>query len=213
MGYNGDMALLIDGYNLLHVTGIFGTGRGPGGFQRAREALIGFLAASIDDTQRGRTTLVFDAADAPPGLPRQFLHEGMTIRYASDYPDADTLIEELISLHDAPRSLIVVSSDHRIQRAARRRRAQAIDSDRWYAQLCWAPEKPIGELSKTEVDYWVQQFATTTAEVPPDTSADRKNRRKNSDFHQVTEKIYFCRKPIKKWSKSNHFDGVILQIF
>jgi len=43
------MALLIDGYNLLHV---FGTGRGPGGFQRSREALIGFLAASIDDAHR-----------------------------------------------------------------------------------------------------------------------------------------------------------------
>ena len=164
------MALLIDGYNLLHVTGIFGKGTGPGGFQRSREALLQFLAASIEERERKQTTVVFDADDAPPGLPRTIIRDEMTVRYATGYPDADALIEELIEKHDAPRRLLVVSSDHRLQRAARRRRASFIDSDRWYTKL-WqqrvqrragqnmrVPEKPVGELSAAEIAYWVKEF-------------------------------------------------------
>ena len=165
------MALLIDGYNLLHVTGIFGKGRGPGSFQRSREALLRFLAASLDAAQRKETTVVFDAAGAPPGLPSSLRHEEMSVRYARDYPDADTLIEELIQADHAPRKLVVVSSDHRIQRAARRRKARSVDSDLWYAKI-WqrraqslssqdrpVPEKPVGELTDAEIDYWVKEFS------------------------------------------------------
>ncbi len=165
------MALLIDGYNLLHVTGIFGKGTGPGSFQRSREALLRFLAASIDFQRHRDTTIVFDANDAPPGLPDTMQHEGLLVRYARDYPDADTLIEELIAQHSTPRKLLVVSSDHRIQRAARRRKARPIDSDVWYSQI-WerraqnrkennrpGPEKPIGQLSRTDIDYWVGEFS------------------------------------------------------
>lgn len=166
------MSLLIDGYNLLHVTGIFGKGTGPGTFQRSREALLRFLAASIDPNERKNTTIVFDAAEAPPGLSRTIAFEEMTVRYATDYPDADSLIEEMILDDSAPRSLLVVSSDHRIQRAARRRRARTVDSDIWYAEL-WQrrvqsrnaqqkpfPEKPMGDLSAAEIDYWVQEFSS-----------------------------------------------------
>lgn len=165
------MALLIDGYNLLHVTGLSGKGEGPGSFQRSREALLRFLAASLDAEQRKATTVVFDAADAPPGLPGTVAHEDMTVRYARDYPDADALIEELIARDSAPRKLVVVSSDHRIQRAAKRRRSRTVDSDVWYADL-WqrrvqsrsaahelVPEKPIGELSPAEIAYWVSEFS------------------------------------------------------
>lgn len=165
------MPLLIDGYNLLHVTGIVGKGSGPGSFQRSREALLRFLAASIDQKERNQTTVVFDASDAPPGLPRTLQQEGMTVRYASEHADADALIEELIQQYEAPRKLLVVSSDHRIQRAAKRRRAGFIDSDRWYSQL-WqqrlekrksqserVPEKPIGNLSEAEINYWVDVFS------------------------------------------------------
>ncbi len=94
----------------------------------------------------------------------------MTVRYASEYRDADALIEQLIEEHHAPRSLLVVSSDHRIQRAARRRRASFIDSDRWYsalwqkriaaAQAAGKPQfdKPLAQLTAEEVEYWVRKF-------------------------------------------------------
>ena len=44
------MALLIDGYNLLHVTGL--VGRAGSGLQGSREALLRFLAAAIDAKER-----------------------------------------------------------------------------------------------------------------------------------------------------------------
>jgi len=162
------MQLLIDGYNLLHATDLFGNGSGS--FQQSREALLAFLGASLNDAERDGTTVVFDAADAPPGLPATYTVEDMTVFYARDYPDADAMIEELIEEHPGPRGLTVVSSDHRVQRAARRRGAKRIDSEKWYAEL-WqrrielrrsqqkkTPEKPIGELSVGEIAYWVEQF-------------------------------------------------------
>src|SRR3712207_3723958 len=88
------MPLIIDGYNLLHVTGI--TSR-RGDLQGSREALLRFLASSIDAKELPLTTIVFDAAEAPPGLPRTINFEQMTVHYASNYEDADELIEELIA--------------------------------------------------------------------------------------------------------------------
>jgi len=122
----------------------------------------------------------------------------MTIRYATDYPDADTLIEELIQQHDAPRRLLVVSSDHRIQRAARRRRAGFIDSDLWYSKL-WqqrvqlrasqnmrSPEKPIGELSAAEVDYWVKEFSADGSSDNRDEESSRQSHPSDTDEKDIS---------------------------
>ncbi len=128
------MSLLIDGYNLLNVVGIVGRGIGPGGLERARLALLNFLAESLDPKEISKTIVVFDSREAPWGLPRTVLHRGLSVQYASKYPDADCLIEELIEKESAPRRLTVVSSDHRLQCAAKRRRARAVDSDVWYAE-------------------------------------------------------------------------------
>ena len=169
------MPLLIDGYNLLHVSGVFGQGSALTELHRSRQALLAFLASSIAPAERKQTTIVFDAAGAPPGLPQSFLYEGINVEFARDAGNADALLEDLIAAHDAPRKLVVVSGDHRVQRAARRRRATAIDSDRWWADLCAArrrqgaeapapPQKPTGNLSTGEVDYWVSQFADAPQE-------------------------------------------------
>jgi hypothetical protein len=89
----------------------------------------------LDAAELAATTVVFDARGAPPGLPRVLDHHGLAVRFAVRYESADTLIEELIQADSTPRRLTVVSSDHRIQRAARRRKAKAVDSDVWYAEL------------------------------------------------------------------------------
>lgn len=178
------MPLLIDGYNLLHVSGIFGKGTALTELHRSREALLAFLASSIEPAERVQTTIVFDAAGAPPGLPQSFACDGIMVQFARDPGNADALLEDLIAAHDTPRTLVVVSSDHRVQRTARRRRAKAIDSDRWWADLCaqrrrkgaelpTPPQKPTGNLSTGEVDYWVSQFSGAPQEVrgkPQDTS-------------------------------------------
>ena len=62
-----------------------------------------------------------------------------------------------------------MSSDHEIQRAARRRRAKAVDSDVWYAELIRArrqreeasadgPARPAVPLLEEDVNYWLRQF-------------------------------------------------------
>jgi uncharacterized protein len=125
--------LLIDGYNLMYAAGIVGVGKGRGGgLERSRAALCRFVAEALTDAERSGAVVVFDAAGAPPGLPDTLHFAGVKIRFAKGYADADELIEELIAADTAPRRSTVVSSDHRVQRAARRRRARAIDSDVWY---------------------------------------------------------------------------------
>ena len=161
--------LIIDGYNLLHVTGIVGPAALPSNLERSRNGLLNFLAAALDSPTRENTTIVFDAMNAPPGLPHTLTHHGMTVLFAPSPDDADTLIEDLIRAHHSPRRLTVVSSDHRIQRAARRRRATPIDSEEWYADIerrrhtadpgQAAPDvKPRTPLSGDEVHRWLVEF-------------------------------------------------------
>jgi predicted RNA-binding protein with PIN domain len=170
------MAILIDGYNLLHEAGILGRHIGPGTLERARIALFNFLAASLTDAERADTVVVFDAPTGLSGLPREQFHHGLQVRYAVGYADADDLLEELIRADSSPRKLVVVSSDHQIQRAARRRRATAVDSEPWYADLCRrrrardlaepAPEeKPVPPDVEAEAEYWLKAFGQIDAEA------------------------------------------------
>ena len=164
------MATLIDGYNLLHATGILGRNVGPRTLERARNALIGFLAASLPESERADTTVVFDAKNGPPGLPRELHLRGIRVLYAVGYPDADGLLKELICADSAPRRLVVVSSDHQVQRAATRRRAKTIDSERWYADVCRqrrkrdlaepaADDRPTPADTEADSAYWVKAFS------------------------------------------------------
>ncbi|MFM9059712.1 MAG: NYN domain-containing protein [Planctomycetaceae bacterium] len=157
------MTLIIDGYNLLHASGVFGADRGPRGFEQSRRALLDVLVDLLGDAAPD-TIVVFDAARAPDGLPARHVHGGIRVWFAREYPDADSLIEELVAADTAPGHLVVVSSDRRLQAAARRRRARAVDSDEWLAEARAArrareagPEKP-GVPGAEDVEYWKRYF-------------------------------------------------------
>lgn len=156
------MQLLIDGYNLLHATDLFGSGALAGTLQGSREALLDFLAIRLSSRERPNTTIIFDAAGAPPGLPDQLTFNQIHVRYARNYPDADALLEELIECWTAPRELEVISSDHRVQRAARRRGAKYSDSQPWYAKL--SRREALGTLEKQKPadagsnKFWAEKF-------------------------------------------------------
>jgi uncharacterized protein len=162
------MPFLIDGYNLLNVASVPVPVRGKASLEKARLALLNFLAESLDPEEVPRTVVVFDAHDPPWGVPRETRHKGLMVRFAAREADADSLIEELILADHSPRQLTVVSSDHRIQRAARRRRARAVDSDVWYAEVlrarqqrlttAEAPERPAVPLLEEDVSYWLKEF-------------------------------------------------------
>lgn len=126
--------ILIDGYNLLHASGIF-PDNGPPTLERARLALLDFLVESLPPKDVARTTIVFDAVHAPPGLPHELNHRGLAVRFARRGGTADELLEEMIAAEPDARHLLVVSSDHRVQRAARQRGANYVDSKPWQAGL------------------------------------------------------------------------------
>lgn len=127
--------LIIDGYNLLHAAGLARMQYGPGDLERARRRLLALLAEKLRSDERRRCTVVFDAQQAPGDLPRQFDHHGITVIYALPGQDADTAIEHMIVRHPASRRMIVVSGDHRLQQAAKRRNATPLDSEAFLQEL------------------------------------------------------------------------------
>jgi hypothetical protein len=161
--------LLIDGYNLMYAAGFVRATYGPGDLHRCRMQLLNFLAGHLDEAQRRRTTVVFDAKDPPPDADRWGAFQQIHIEFAPPGMDADDVIEEQIAAHSAPKHLLVVSSDHRLHKAARRRRAKVKDSDK-FLDACEAaarriddaapppPEKPPDGLSPQELALWAAEF-------------------------------------------------------
>jgi uncharacterized protein len=162
--------LLIDGYNLLHATDLFGAGELAGTLRGSREALLNFLAARLGEGERRDALVVFDASEAPPHLPDSVMHGGIAVRFARGYASADALIEEVLSVAKGTRHLTVVSGDHRVQRAARSRGAKPIDSGPWFRDLARrtphaesAPLKPEGEV--LDAEHWVRAFSDPKLEA------------------------------------------------
>lgn len=114
------MHYVIDGYNLLHALGVLPARAGPGGLEKARRGLLGLLHGAYG-AQGSDVTIVFDAAGAPAGASGEDFFHGIHIRFAVREEEADDLIEDLIRHDSTPKQLTVVSDDHRIQQAARRR--------------------------------------------------------------------------------------------
>ena len=128
------MFYLIDGYNLALDSGLSRTLSGPGNPERVRSRLLMWLASRLEDAERARTTVVFDAKRHSVDK-AELIEQGIRVLFAVDYPDADSMIEVLISKHSAPKLLTVVSSDQRLHTAAQRRRASAIRSAEWFEQI------------------------------------------------------------------------------
>jgi uncharacterized protein len=127
--------VLIDGYNLLHAAGLAKTKYAPGELERRRVRLIAKLKELLDPAQLARTTIVFDARTNPPPDRPDPPAGPLTVLFSPRHQEADDLVEELLSKHSAPHQVLVVSSDHRLHKAARRRGATPIDSDAFLDQL------------------------------------------------------------------------------
>jgi predicted RNA-binding protein with PIN domain len=160
------MRYLIDGYNLLHAMGVLARRTGPGGLEKARLRLLGLLSGTYGDQAR-EVTVVFDAARAPPDVPGETEYQGLQVHFARGQ-EADDWIEETIRRCSAPGSLTVVSDDHRIQRAARRRRCRALNCNDYLEELerrrrprHRAPEEARQEKDNFSKDhqYWLREFA------------------------------------------------------
>ncbi len=171
------MRLLIDGYNLMFALGMLGSKRfGPDGFRKARNRFLNELAARLGAVEAHQTSVVFDARFPPQGLdlPRELIHKGIAVEYAEGEEGADARIELLIARHSAPKTLTVVSSDHRIRQAAARRKARALTAEVFWEELearrrsakkTNSPASPSPEerarlqgLSPSEAADWLETF-------------------------------------------------------
>lgn len=129
------MLYLVDGYNLLYTLGWLKKGGDASAAERARQALLQRILGALG-SEASKVLVLFDAARAPRARPRQEQHGPLRVLYSPHCQDADSVIEELLRGYLASR-VVVVSADHRLKRAAQRRRCQH-----------WSPEEFLAWLEK-----------------------------------------------------------------
>jgi len=130
------MDTIIDGYNLIFQCGLQSKAATGDMLERSRNRLLDEIARFAGVEVAKRTTIVFDAAQRPlSAKTNRYRLKNVLVLYADEFEDADTFIEHLISQHATPKKLTVVSSDHRLHKAALRRKSIPVDSDVWYDSL------------------------------------------------------------------------------
>jgi len=161
------MRYLIDGYNLAHALGLLHGKVAPGGVDVARRSLLVRLLESPGLDPKA-VIVVFDAQRAPAGTPARQDYQGIQVVNALRQ-EADDLIEDLIEHEAQPRQVAVVSDDHRIKDAARRRRCVPLGCLDFLEAIQQPPasrrrlavhndgEKPE-ELTPEELRLWYKQF-------------------------------------------------------
>lgn len=128
--------LIVDTFNVLHAI----EGLGPEaadltvaslGQTIARSRFVGIACILVCDGNSGTSGLI-------EGAP------SVQTRYVGAGRDADSEIERMIASNTAPKRLLVVSSDHRIRRAALKRKSKWLDSRTFLAQILRDSEKSAG---------------------------------------------------------------------
>jgi predicted RNA-binding protein with PIN domain len=192
------MRILIDGYNLMYAVGAMPRNIAPDALRKVRHRFLNELGALIPPIDAHQTTVVFDASIVLEHLPKTQTQKGMTILFAVDDDDADSRIEELIRKHSAPKNLTVVSTDLRVRQAATRKKAKAVKSEDFWAELKAKKTKPLDRpappsreekarnegLSEAESAYWLAEFGHL--ESAPET---KQALRQQSDFVPTDEEI------------------------
>jgi hypothetical protein len=102
------------------------------------------------------------------GLARQISNPDVSVGYSGAGVSADEVLQRAICADSAARLLLVVSSDHEIAKAARRRRAKSVRSDEFWARVLrdiarpvkpsLEPEAKQGGLQPDEVDRWLREL-------------------------------------------------------
>lgn len=151
--------IIIDAYNLIFQCGLQPKNLdSPLAMHRTRQRLVGELAVRIPESRRKEVMLVFDAKNprgySTPNLERR----GFIIEFAREFEDADAMVIELIRKHSQPKQLLVVSGDHRIQTAATRRDAKAVDSDVWFDGLEY--KKKVGPDDVDDKNIYISEAET-----------------------------------------------------
>ncbi|MCE5186811.1 MAG: NYN domain-containing protein [Planctomycetaceae bacterium] len=156
------MPYLFDGYNLLRMLQKMEEFASFTDVQMCR-ALSDYLKAVRDHGH-----VIFDGIgpsdkSAFGGMPC------LEVLFSGDKTDADSVIEQKIQDNTAPKSLVVISSDRRVQASAAKRKAAPVRADVFWQKLLSQLEKerkrPAPEpfqkrhgLTDHETDLWLRRF-------------------------------------------------------
>jgi len=134
------MPIVIDGYNLLWA--ITKTGEGSEAITDVQ--LCRILGAYLKAVkEKGR--IVFDGV-GPPDKSGFDNIRNLEVVFTGRATDADTVIEGKIRASTAPKRLTIVSSDQRLRKAGRTRKAVLIKSEMFWAEV----RKQLRQKNKTE---------------------------------------------------------------
>jgi len=155
------MPILIDGYNLLWA--IQGLGDEFQSFSDIQlcHSLDRYLKQTGEEGQ-----IVFDGTGPPDKSPFESV-DVLDVFFVGFSTDADTVIEGKIQANTAPKRLTVVSSDRRLRRAARGRKAVAAKSEEFWRTVqkqlkrkrkLREPDAKRHGLSESETEQWLKLF-------------------------------------------------------
>lgn len=150
--------LIIDGYNLMHAAGIARRSYGVGDLEQCRRRLNQLVVSLLRPEALARATIVYDAFESPSNDQRNSEFRGLRIVFAPRGSDADSEIERMLNRHSAPRQVVVVSGDHRLHKAASRRKAVCVDSEEF--------------LSSLQVESELSAWRTMPPEAPTQTDSE-----------------------------------------
>jgi len=170
------MPFLFDGYNVYHA------GRKLSE-QLSHIPPFTFCSIVAEDIRclGERAVVVFDGRK-PPGQWTRLGSAGVVeVVFSGSDSDADTVLEELIRKNSAPRRLMVVSSDNRVRRAARRRRCGILKAAEYIEAMLNRLERPPPRprepsekqqgLSGENLNDWLELF-----DIDPDKTTDDTDR-------------------------------------
>jgi predicted RNA-binding protein with PIN domain len=156
------MPFIIDGYNLLHSIDQTSEDWDAVGDIRLCHIISRYFHL-ID----AKGVIVFDGK-GPPEKSRFENIERLEVLFTGLKTDADTVIENKIQSNSAPKNLTIVSSDRRIRRAARMRKATSLKSEEFWEAACKRlkqkrkssvePGAKRSGLSESETDRWMKYF-------------------------------------------------------
>lgn len=159
------VSYLVDGYNLLFFLGLFERRKGQQALQQARVRLLDQLHDALANHD---ITVVFDSArNRGKASVKEQPYRGLRVRFAAGGEFADDVIETLIGQCAVPRNLVVISNDHRIQEAARRKGARAWSCEDYVEHAeTGVPAPPVRQPepprrtqpSHEEVQHWLEEF-------------------------------------------------------
>lgn len=167
------MAVLIDGYNLLHAARMSRHGRDDVG----RAGLARLLGDWSDRTGEA-VTVIFDGASPPSDLAGQLGDPRIRVVYSGPGVTADAKIEECLAADCGARHVLVVSSDHEVQASGRRRRAAVIKSEEFFERVRQVVKQPFAQASGLEPEEkrrgleadgarrWIEEFGLDPGDGP-----------------------------------------------